>query len=201
MTKIADHQQDFWGVLLSWDMLSCTLWQLSTVFYSSVFCSLVVIFHFLGVHVLYVLCFYVVRPIVILHVLFYRHVRRNKDTQYSVQLALASGKFTYQVRWSWHQNSIFARITRLFGLSGSTLLLQDEILGGSQPLPDESQSLKGRWKASCGPAPSGQSATKQSSWVFSPTLSRWRRFEPRLSALPDSTQAAWRTHIDTMARR
>jgi len=38
--------------------------------------------------------------------------------QYSVRLAVASGKFIHQVRWSWHQKSIFARITRLFGFSG-----------------------------------------------------------------------------------
>jgi len=67
--------------------------------------------------------------------------------------------------------------------AASTLPLQDEILGGSQPLPDESaESLKGRWEASYGPALSDQSATKQSSWdrpVFWPTLPRWRRLEPR----------------------
>jgi len=49
--------------------------------------------------------------------------------------------------------------------AASTLLLQDEILGGSQPLPDELvESLTGRWEASHGPAPSGQSSSKQSSW-------------------------------------
>ena len=47
--------------------------------------------------------------------------------------------------------------------AASTLQLQDEILGGSQPLLDEStESLKGRWEASYDPAPSDQSATKQS---------------------------------------
>ena len=137
-------------------------------------------------HVLYVLCFYVVRPIVILHVLFYRHVRRNKDTQYSVQLALASGKFTYQVRWSWHQPSeeyLRSHLPAFLASAASTLLLQDEILGGSQPLPDESaESLKGRWEALYGPAPSGKSATKQSSWDrpgFWPTLPWWRCLKPR----------------------
>jgi len=42
------------------------------------FCSLVVSFNFLGVHVLHVLCLYLV--IVILYVLLCCHVRRNKDT-------------------------------------------------------------------------------------------------------------------------
>ena len=47
--------------------------------------------------------------------------------------------------------------------ASSTLQLQDEILGGSQPLLDESaESPKGRWEASYDPAPSDQSATKQS---------------------------------------
>jgi len=39
--------------------------------------------------------------------------------QYYVRLAVATGKFTHQVRWSWHQKSIFARITCLFGLRGN----------------------------------------------------------------------------------
>ena len=43
------------------------------------FCSLVVFFHFLGVHVLCVFCFYVV--ISILYVLLCCHVKRNKDTR------------------------------------------------------------------------------------------------------------------------
>jgi len=47
------------------------------------FCSLVVFFNFLGVHVLYVLCFYVV--IVILYVLLCCHLRQNKDTHYSAR--------------------------------------------------------------------------------------------------------------------
>jgi len=47
--------------------------------------------------------------------------------------------------------------------AATTILLQNEILGGSQPLLDESaESLKGRWEASYDPAPSDQSATKQS---------------------------------------
>ena len=46
----------------------------------SSFCSLLVFVNFLGVRVLYVLCFYVL--IVILHVLLCCHVRRNKDTHY-----------------------------------------------------------------------------------------------------------------------
>jgi len=49
--------------------------------------------------------------------------------------------------------------------AASTLLLQDEILGGLQPLPDElTESLTSRWEDHYGPAPSGQSASKQSSW-------------------------------------
>jgi len=47
----------------------------------------------------------------------------------------------------------------------STLLLQDEILGGLQSLPDELvESLRCRWVSSYGPLPSGQLASKQSSW-------------------------------------
>jgi len=47
----------------------------------------------------------------------------------------------------------------------STRLLQDEILGGLQPLPDElMESLKYRWASSYGPLPSGQLASKQLSW-------------------------------------
>jgi len=39
----------------------------------------------------------------------------------------------------------------------STLVLQDEILGGSQPLSDSlAESLKSRWVALYGPAPTGR---------------------------------------------
>ena len=49
--------------------------------------------------------------------------------------------------------------------AASTFLLQEEILGGPQPLPDDLvECLTSRWVASHGPAPSGQSASKQSSW-------------------------------------
>jgi len=89
--------------------------------------------------------------------------------QYYVQLAVATGKFTHQVRWSWHQKSIFARISCLFGLRGnySSVAGRDSwwhlALGGYHPLLDESaESLKGRWEASYDPAASDQSATKQS---------------------------------------
>ena len=81
-------------------------------------------------------------------------LRTALSHQYSVRLAVVSGKFTHQVRWSWHQESIFARITRLsLASAASTLLLQDEILGGFQPLPDESavseRSLGGQvWSSS-----------------------------------------------------
>ena len=43
---------------------------------------------------------------------------RADHNQYSVRLAVASGKFTRQVRWSRHQKSIFSRITCLHGHSG-----------------------------------------------------------------------------------
>jgi len=43
---------------------------------------------------------------------------RADHNQYSVRLAVASGKFTRQVRWSRHQKSIFSRITCLLGHSG-----------------------------------------------------------------------------------
>ena len=49
--------------------------------------------------------------------------------------------------------------------AASTCLLQDEILGGLQPLTDELvESLRCRWVALYGPPPSAQSASKQSSW-------------------------------------
>jgi len=49
--------------------------------------------------------------------------------------------------------------------AAGTLLLQDEILDGSQPLPDKlTETLTRRWEDLFGPVPSGQLAYKQSSW-------------------------------------
>jgi len=81
--------KDFWGGLICWDMLTCCLaFSDSSVqfFIVQSFCSLLVFFNFLGVHVLYVLCFYVL--IVILYVLLCCHLRRNKDTYYKFNVGL-----------------------------------------------------------------------------------------------------------------
>jgi len=54
-------------------------------FYSKIFLYFSSLKNFLGVHDLYVLCFYVL--ILILYVLLCCHVRRNKDTHSSLQMA------------------------------------------------------------------------------------------------------------------
>ena len=44
---------------------------------------------------------------------------RSKHNNFDRRLTqLISGKFTHKVRWYWHQKSIFARITCIFGFSG-----------------------------------------------------------------------------------
>jgi len=61
--------------------------------------------------------------------------------------------------------SLLALAAFLAFVGGSTLLLQEEILGGSQLLPDDLvECLRGRWVALYGPAPLCQLASKQSSW-------------------------------------
>ena len=86
--------------------------------------------------------------------------------QYSVRLAVTSSKFIHQVRWSWHQKSIFARITCLFGLSGNYYSVAER---DSRWLSAAARRVGRVFERSFGsvvygPAPSGQSATKQSSW-------------------------------------
>jgi len=86
--------------------------------------------------------------------------------QHTIRVAVATGKSSHQVWWSRYQEDILACTDRLFGVGGEyTVLLHDEILGGPQPLPDNLvECLTSRWVASLGPAPSGQPASKQSSW-------------------------------------
>ena len=90
----------------------------------------------------------------------------NQQLKHTIRVAVATGKSSHQVWWSRYQEDILACTDRLFGVGGEyTVLLHDEILGGPQPLPDNLvECLTSRWVASHGPAPSGQQASKQSSW-------------------------------------
>ena len=72
--------------------------------------------------------------------------------QHTIRVAVATGKSSHQVWWSRYQEGILVRTARLLASTASTFLLQEEILGGPQPLPDDLvECLTSRWVASHGP--------------------------------------------------
>jgi len=95
---------------------------------------------------------------------------------------MASDKSLYQVLWSRYQKSIFARTTRLFG--EYSCVTGRDAFGGSQPLSDSlAKSLKSRWVASYGPAPTGQTESKQSTWDKPGILAEYTAVEETRTSL------------------
>jgi len=89
-----------------------------------------------------------------------------KSTYVSVTLCCASSDGTFYRFGGLGIRRLSSLALPVFLASAtSTVVLQDKILGGYQPLSDSlAKLLKSCWVASYGPAPTGETASKQSTW-------------------------------------